>query len=140
MTTQSSEALGQQPAAAGGDSLTVTRTIAHPVDAVWGALMKPHGAEALLGEGGELGEKGAPWHAADGTHGVTRSFHPAEQIRFSWHAHPDAPATVVELDLSVAGDGTRLDITQSHLPADADRQGLTQHWEAALQRLDEMSV
>ena len=93
------------------DVVSVSRVLAHPVSSVWGALMAPHGAEALLGEGGELGGKGSSWHAADGTFGVTRSFHPQEQIRFSWHAGTDAPATLVDVHLRPAGDGnTELEI------------------------------
>ena len=76
-------------------SVRVTRVVARPLDSVWEVLMKPHGAEALLGEGGQLGSKGEDWRAADGTYGVTRSFHPKEQIRFSWHASDGAPRTLV---------------------------------------------
>lgn len=137
MTTQSSEALGERA----DTTVSVSRVVSRPIDSVWGALMKPHGAEALLGEGGELGQKGDPWRAADGTHGVTRSFHPLEQIRFSWHADADAPATVVELDLvKVDDESTKLDITQTHVPADADTAALTQHWEDALARIDADAV
>ena len=34
--------------------VTVTRTVTQPLSEVWDALMKPHGAEALLGEGARL--------------------------------------------------------------------------------------
>ena len=74
-------------------TVRVTRKVARPLNQVWGALMKPHGAAALLGEGGELGNKGEDWRSANGTYGVTRSFHPLEQIRFSWHASEGAPRT-----------------------------------------------
>ncbi|MCH8612738.1 SRPBCC family protein [Arsenicicoccus dermatophilus] len=131
MTEQSSETTV-------ADQVSVSRVVPHSVESVWGVLMKPHGAEALLGEGGELGTKGEPWRAADGTHGVARSFHPMEQIRFSWHPDDsaDSPASVVELDLAKEGeDSTRLDLTHSQLPAGADHDALTARWEAALERI-----
>ncbi|MBK6888320.1 MAG: SRPBCC domain-containing protein [Tetrasphaera sp.] len=123
------------------DVVSVSRVLAHPVSSVWGALMAPHGAEALLGEGGELGAKGSSWHAADGTFGVTRSFHPQEQIRFSWHAGTDAPATLVDVHLRPAdGDATELEIRHDHLPADVDRDWLAAHWSAALDRIDTQAL
>lgn len=97
--------------------------------------MKPHGAEALLGEGGQLGQKGEHWAAIDGTYGVTRSFHPKEQIRFSWHAEEDAPRTVVDLQLSGDAASTRLDLAHEHLPEDADVDALAARWQAALEAI-----
>lgn len=121
------------------DSVTVRRTVTPSLDSVWGALMQPQGASALLGEGGELGNKGDAWQAADGTYGVTRSFHPLEQIRFSWHADSDAPATLVDLHMRAVGDGTELELVHDNLPADADRDWLTQHWDKALARIEEQA-
>lgn len=119
------------------ERLAVSRVVQHPVRNVWGALMAPHGAEALLGEGGRLGNKGEDWQASDGSHGVTRSFHPVEQIRFSWHADADAPSSMVDLHLKpVADDSTQLEIVHSQLPDGADVSWLTSHWESALERID----
>lgn len=132
MTTQSSEAVGE----AVGTPVEVSRVVSQPLDDVWAALMAPRGAEALLGEGGALGGKGEHWRASDGSHGVARSFHPLEQIRFSWHADEDAPATLVDLHLAQADDGgTLVTLVHDHLPADADRDALRRHWEDALGRL-----
>ena len=72
-------------------SVAVTRVAHAQLEAVWRALMAPAGAQALLGTGGQLGNKGESWKAEDGTYGITRSFHPKEQIRFSWHAAEGAP-------------------------------------------------
>ncbi len=116
-------------------SVTVTRTVAHPLRAVWDVLMKPHGAGALLGDGAELGTKGVGWQAADGTYGVTRSFHPLEQLRFSWHAHEDAPATMIDLHLRDRDGHTELELVHEHLPADADTGVLAAKWDAALERI-----
>ena len=61
----------------------------------------------MVGEGAVLGGKGEPYHCADGTSGVVRSYHPLEQLRVSWHATPDSPPTIVEIDLRADGDGHR---------------------------------
>lgn len=121
-------------------SVKVTRRVARPLDSVWGALMKPHGAAALLGEGGELGNKGEDWRSADGTYGVTRSFHPKEQIRFSWHASEGAPRTLVDLHLRDHGSETELELVHEHLPDDANVDDLTRRWEDALDRIDESAI
>ena len=83
----------------------------------------------------ELGQKGEHWAAIDGTYGVTRSFHPKEQIRFSWHAEEDAPRTVVDLQLSGDAASTRLDLAHEHLPEDADVDALAARWQAALEAI-----
>lgn len=121
------------------DFVRVARVLDHPVTSVWGALMAPHGAEALLGEGGELGTKGTSWRASDGTFGVTRSFHPVEQIRFSWHANADSPATLVDVHLRPEGERTQLEIVHEHLDSGADHDELSAHWNAALDRLDSLA-
>ena len=117
-------------------SVTVSLVVERPLDEVWDALMKPHGAEALLGEGGQLGQKGEHWAAIDGTYGVTRSFHPKEQIRFSWHASEGAPRTLVDLHIRPDGDRTELEIVHEHLPREADAEELERHWESALERIE----
>lgn len=116
-------------------SVKVTRVVAKPLREVWDALMQPGGAEPLLGEGGALGSKGEDWQATDGTYGVTRSFHPMEQIRFSWHASQGSPRTLVEVDFKEADGGTQVDLTHDFLPDDADVDALTSRWEEALDRL-----
>ena len=103
-------------------TVTVSRSVSQPVKEIWKLLVTREGAEALLGAGGELGDKGDSWHAADGTYGVIRSYHPLEQIRFSWHAAEEAPKTIVEVDLSASDDGTRVEIRHEHIPDVLRRQ------------------
>lgn len=117
-------------------TVKVSRSVSTPVKEIWKLLATREGAEALLGTGGELGDKGDSWHAADGTFGVVRSYHPLEQIRFSWHAAEEAPKTIVEVDLIPNGVGTRLDITHQHIPHYFDVAALTHKWETALERLE----
>jgi uncharacterized protein YndB with AHSA1/START domain len=116
-------------------TVTVSRSVSLPVKDVWKLLATREGAEALLGQGGELGDKGDSWHAADGTFGVVRSYHPLEQIRFSWHAAEEAPKTIVEVDLAADEDGTKLEITHQNIPSYFDAAAISRKWESALERL-----
>ncbi len=112
--------------------VTVSRAVAAPVAHVWEVLVSDAGAEALLGEGARLGGKGEPYHCTDGVSGVLRSYHPLEQLRVSWHETPEAPASIVELDLAADGEGTRLDLRQDHLHVASDTAALSARWAAAL--------
>jgi uncharacterized protein YndB with AHSA1/START domain len=116
-------------------TVTVSRSVSKPLKEIWKLLVTREGAEALLGPGGELGDKGDSWHAADGTYGVIRSYHPLEQIRFSWHAAEEAPKTIVEVDLSAAEDGTKVEIRHEHIPTYFDANALSRKWERALEKL-----
>ena len=68
------------------DTVEVSALLTHDLNHVWHVLTTNEGAAAVLGEGATLGGKGEPWRAADGTHGVWRTYHPLEQVRVSWHA------------------------------------------------------
>ena len=81
-----------------------------------------------------LGGKGEPWRTADGPHGVVRSYHPLEQLRVSWHADDDAPASLVEMDLRPSCDGTEIVVRHERL-ADGSSVDLRQRWSQAVDRL-----
>lgn len=119
--------------------LEVSLTVHKRLNDVWARLMTPEGNEALLGSGGRLGSKGDDWRSSDGPYGVTRSFHPMEQIRFSWHADEDAPRTVVDLQLADDDGRTRLSLSQTNLPADADLDAMSSHWEGVLGRVADLA-
>jgi len=117
-------------------TVTVSRSVSQPAKNIWKLLVTREGAEALLGPGGELGDKGDSWHAADGTYGVIRSYHPLEQIRFSWHAAEEAPKTLVDLHLVTSGDAeTTLEIRHEHIPNYFDTAAIAKRWESALEKL-----
>jgi hypothetical protein len=110
----------------------VSRSVPAALTHVWEVLVSPTGSAALLGEGAVLGAKGEPYHCADGTSGVLRSYHPLEQLRVSWHPTPDSPPTIVEIDLRADGDATVLDLTQNHLTEGSDLEALRVRWSAGL--------
>jgi uncharacterized protein YndB with AHSA1/START domain len=139
MTTVGTETEGATPGeteGSGAPTVRVSRTVQAPLLHVWEVLVSPAGAEALLGEGATLGGKGEPYHCADGTRGVLRSYHPLEQLRVSWHPTPDSPPSIVEVDLRSDGDGaTRLDLSQDHLWQGVDTDDLGRRWDAGLGRV-----
>lgn len=118
------------------DTVVVQRSVSQPVKEVWRMLATPAGSEALLGEGGVLGDKGDSWHATNGTFGVVRSYHPLEQIRFSWHADDQAPKSLVDLHLVKQSDDTTVvEIRHENIPDGWNTEAITQHWEDALDRI-----
>ena len=112
-----------------------TATMAAGPAHVWEHLISPAGTEALLGDGARLGNKGEPWHAADGTHGVVRSYHTLEQIRVSWHPDEDGPLSMLDVQLHPDGDGTRVDLYHEGRGIAGDPRGDQKHWVDALGRL-----
>ena len=112
-----------------------TATVPAGPSEVWQHLISPAGTEALLGDGARLGSKGEPWHAADGTHGVVRSYHPLEQIRVSWHPDEDGPLSMLDVQLHPEGEATRLDLYHEGRGIAGDPRGDQQHWVDALGRL-----
>ena len=79
------------------DTVEGTALLTHDINHVWHVLTTNDGAAAFLGEGASLGSKGEHWRAADGSHGVWRSYHPMEQVRVSWHASEDAPRSTASM-------------------------------------------
>jgi uncharacterized protein YndB with AHSA1/START domain len=119
----------------GAPVIEVSRVVPFPIDRVWQLLTTSAGAEALLGKGAMLGTKGEPWHCADGSHGVVRSYHPMEQVRLTWHADEHAAATLVDLRLSPEGGNTRLDLRHERIDDAELGRSLPQRWDEALARI-----
>lgn len=119
-------------------AIEVVQHVPRPLSEVWVRLTQREGIEALLGEGATLGGKGDSWHAADGTYGVTRSYHPEQQVRVSWHAHTAAPKTMVDVQMAPEGDGTLLTLRHENLTEEMDRPALVQRWDAAMHRLTQV--
>lgn len=120
-----------------GTEVVVSRTIPYSVKTVWDVLMTTEGTEALLGPGAQLGSKGHTWQSHDGRQGVIRTFHPLEEIRFSWRLNDAAAPTMVAVNLVATGDvATDVQIRHSRLMPTADRVWLQDRWTAALDRIE----
>lgn len=122
-------------------AVIVSRSVSHPVKSVWCALLTVDAAETLLGPGARLGDKGHTWTSDDGRSGVIRSYHPEEQLRFSWRSRDDRPPSYVDLRLIPEGENqTRIQIVHTDLRPEVDRELLRQHWEQALETIDRESL
>ena len=135
MTTATESSEVPTEGAQGAPVIKVSRVVPFPIDKVWQFLITPAGAEALLGKGAQLGTKGEPWHSADGSHGVVRSYHPMQQVRLTWHADEHAASTLVDLRLTSEGADTRLDLWHERIDDAALSQSLPQRWDEALGRI-----
>lgn len=124
----------KEPAAEMEQTVRVSRRVDADVTDVWQHLVSPAGQAALFGAGAELGTKGESWRSHDGPHGVLRSYHPLEQVRVSWHADDDGPASLVDLHLVPDGDATRVDIVHERLTSTDPHPDLEGHWQSALDR------
>ncbi|WP_347354138.1 SRPBCC domain-containing protein [Intrasporangium sp.] len=111
-------------------AVCVSRVVPASVGQVWQHLISPAGTQALLGAGAQLGSKGESWHSDDGPRGVVRSYHPLEQVRVSWHADDDDPASLVDVQIRAEGEGTRIELVHEH----ATDPGLQSRWDDALDR------
>ncbi|GAA2181453.1 hypothetical protein GCM10009785_16420 [Brooklawnia cerclae] len=128
-----SEATGETT----GTAVIVGRTVPNSIRNVWNVLLTAEGSEALLGPGAQLGNKGETWQSHDGREGVVRSFHPFEQIRFSWRLNQDCAPSMVAVNLRSEGtDATRIEIQHSNLPESANRERVEDRWSAALERIE----
>ncbi|MFT8396458.1 SRPBCC domain-containing protein [Propionibacterium sp.] len=133
----SDQAVTEESDASTEPSVVVSRIIDQPLDTVWSVLMTKKGAEALLGRGAMLGDKGQTWTAADGRTGYIRSFHPKEQIRFWWRKNESTEASLVDLQLSSPAENqTEVQVEHSHLRPDLDPEYLRGRWESALERIE----
>jgi uncharacterized protein YndB with AHSA1/START domain len=117
------------------DQLVFVRlAVKEHVGAVWQALVSPPGTAVWLGEGAVLGDKGQSYHCADGSAGVVRSFHPLEQLRLSWHSGAETEPSLIEVDVTADGDGTRVRLWHEGLPAE-QRSAMRAHWRERLEAL-----
>jgi uncharacterized protein YndB with AHSA1/START domain len=121
-------------------TVEVSQSVTAPLEHVWEVLVGPQGAAALLGEGALIGSKGEPYHCADGTFGVVRSYHPLEQLRVSWHENQDAPSSVVELAMREDGEGTLLELRHDKIHDATLATALQARWAAALEALAQAAV
>lgn len=116
-------------------TVVVSRVVTSPVKEIWHRLVTDQGPTAILGEGGILGDKGDSWRAADGSYGVVRTYHPLEQVRFTWHPCEGAAGSLVDLRVEQVSDAeTTVEIRHERLGPDADPDAIKVRWEQALSR------
>ncbi len=117
-------------------NVVVSRVVSGSLKETWRRIVTVEGAEVILGEGGVLGDKGDSWRARDGSHGMIRTFHPLEQLRFTWHETEGAPGMMVDIKVRAAGaEETEVDLQIQRVPAGADTEAIRSRWRGVLSRL-----
>jgi uncharacterized protein YndB with AHSA1/START domain len=117
-----------------GWQIGVSRTIDHPVGAVWDFLVSPEGVAIWLGEGVTvLPDRGGGYQTTAGVRGETRSRHELDRIRLTWQP-PDWPHdTTLQLTVRPAGEGrTRLVVHQERLADAGEREHQRRHWQGVI--------
>jgi uncharacterized protein YndB with AHSA1/START domain len=116
-----------------GFVIGVSRTLPHPVRAVWDLLTSPAGLAIWLGTDVELApRRGAAYRTAEGTVGEVRSFHELDRIRLTWQPPDWSHSTTVQVRMRTAGSRTTLRFHQEWLADAQERERQRAHWSAVL--------
>lgn len=124
-----------------GFQIGVSRTLPHPLEAVWAFLVSERGTALWLGPGVRLGtEKGAAYASDDGTTGELRSFRPGDRVRVTCRPSGWTHDTTVQVVVvpSAAAGRTSVRFHQEWLADAAERERQRAHWQSVLDRLAEV--
>ncbi|MGW0027184.1 SRPBCC family protein [Rhodococcus sp. NPDC003383] len=118
-----------------GWQIGVSKTLPHPIDAVWSLIVEEPGL--WLGAGAVIPlEKGEQWQADDGTGGELRSRHESDRVRLTWRPPTWHHDTTVQVAVQAGPTGTVLRFHQERLAGPDERQRQRTHWQAALARVE----
>jgi uncharacterized protein YndB with AHSA1/START domain len=120
-----------------GWEIGVSKTIARPVEDVWGFITSPPGIAIWLGEGVTVrSERGAGYETTAGVHGEMRSVRELDRIRLTWQPKDWPHDTTLQLTVRSAGAGrTTLGVHQERLADKAEREQQRAHWQAVVNAL-----
>ena len=128
--------------------LIITRTLAFPVDRVWGAMTDPVAlaawfwpqrfnptAEVDLRVGGRYRIDGPA--AGMAVSGEYVTVEPPHKLVFTWAWDGEDDETLVTVDLTATADGTELSLRHERFVGDEQRDQHAQGWHDCLDRLPE---
>lgn len=116
--------------------VSVSRTIAVPVESAWDAFAKTSklnkwftsGAKQRFAEGGQYSN-------GDGNHGEFRRIVPMKRIRFTWNSKHHKPGSIVEVRFVDKGEKCGVTVDHSNLPSLEDVEDLRKSWSWAMDSL-----
>lgn len=122
-----------------GWQIGVSKTVDHPVEAVWTFITSPAGVAIWLGEGVTVvPERGAGYETTAGVRGETRSFRKLDRIRLTWQPPDWTHDTTLQLAVTSAGEGrATLRVHQERLADATEREQQRRHWQAVVNALIE---
>lgn len=119
-----------------GWQIGVSRTVAHPVDAVWPALVSDDGLAVWLGPGVRFsGEPGEPYETDSGVTGELRSYRPGDRIRLTWQPADWTHDSTVQIALEDKGPKTGVRFHQERLADSDERELQRSHWKRVAEEL-----
>ncbi len=123
-----------------GWEIGVSKTLGHPLEAVWALVASHTGLDVWLGEGARPApERGTPWQAADGASGETRGHRDLDRIRVTARAADADHETTIQVAVRAAPGGrTMLRLHEERLPGPQERERRREHWRAVLGRLERL--
>lgn len=118
-----------------GWQIGVSKTLPHPIDAVWRLLVGT--PELWLGRGATVPRApGAEWRSGDGVTGELRSRHEGDRVRLTWRPAGWNHDSTVQVAVSAAPRGTVLRFHQERLAGPGERAAQRAHWQGALARVE----
>ena len=119
-----------------GFQIGVRRTVPHPAETVWAALLSDAGLAAWLGGPVQCSlEPGAPFTTAHGHEGEIRSVRPVDRIRARVRPPDRTAATTVQIALVPAATGTAIVLHEEQLADAAEREQRRTHWRSVADAL-----
>ncbi len=118
-----------------GWEIGVSKTLRHPVEAVWQVLVGQ--PSVWLGPGAELpAEKGDAWRAGDGSGGELRSRREHDRLRLTHWSPSAGHESTVQVALRAASSGTRVTFHQERLRNADEREAQRSHWQGVMAQLE----
>ena len=119
-----------------GWEVGVRRTVAAPIEVVWGFLLG-QGLPLWLGRAKLTLEKGAPYATDDEISGRILSYTEGTRIRLSWQPSEWDHDSTLQLTVREAETGTTIGFHQEKLSGREERKIMLGHWKDVVQQLDD---
>ena len=134
MTFRSSEVGRTRDA---GWQIGVSKTVNHPVEAVWDLITSPAGLAIWLGEDVTLHpEPGTGYRTRAGVEGEIRSVRDHDRLRLTWQPPDWTHDTILQLTVTAVSAGrARLGVHQERLTDAAEREQQRRHWQGVVDGL-----
>lgn len=116
-----------------GWEIGVSRTLDHPVEAVWRLLVSPAGLAVWLGGGVDFqGHQSEPYRTTEGVHGELRSYRPGDRVRLTWQSATWTHDSTVQVALQAKGDRSVVRFHQERLANAEERRRQRAHWQGVI--------
>ncbi len=121
-----------------GWQIGVSRTVAHPIGAVWDLLTRDEGVGIWLGPGARLeAGRAAGYETDDGTRGEVRSYRRNDRVRLTWQPADWDHDSTIQVAVQDKGERTLIRFHQERLADAAEREQQRRHWSTILDRLEQ---